>query len=126
QLETGRRNQIRVHFAESGHPILGDMRYRPDLWQHLGWPFKRLALHAATLGFRHPITDEALRFESSMPREMSEFLRFIDNAGDSPGRGSAARSSADRRGQPSAERQERDRRGHTKGRRDQTKRRRRK
>ena len=72
-LETGRRNQIRVHFAEAGHPVLGDKRYRPDLSQHPRWRVKRLALHATVLGFRHPVTNKPLRFESPMPAAMKAF-----------------------------------------------------
>src|SRR6185503_15777677 len=45
RLETGRRNQIRVHFAEAGHPVLGDPRYRTDLAVHPRWSYRRLALH---------------------------------------------------------------------------------
>ncbi len=74
QLETGRRNQIRVHFAEAGHPVLGDSRYRPDLAQHPRWRGKRLALHATTLAFSHPITGNPLRFESPMPQEMARVV----------------------------------------------------
>ncbi|MGH8248767.1 MAG: RluA family pseudouridine synthase, partial [Gammaproteobacteria bacterium] len=73
-LETGRRNQIRVHFAEAGHPVLGDPRYRPDLAAHPHWPYKRLALHAQVLGFEHPITGVPLRFESPLPAEFDRFL----------------------------------------------------
>ncbi len=73
-LETGRRNQIRVHFAEANHPVLGDSRYRPSLAQHPRWPASRLALHAAVLGFVHPRTDKPLRFESPLPREFERFL----------------------------------------------------
>ena len=72
-LETGRRNQIRVHFAESGHPVLGDPRYRSDLSAHPHWPHKRLALHAAKLGFRHPVTGKPLHFESPAPKAMKAF-----------------------------------------------------
>lgn len=75
-LETGRRNQIRVHFAEAGHPVLGDERYRPDLSSHPQWRAKRLALHAAALGFRHPVTGKALRFESAIPAPMKAFGLF--------------------------------------------------
>jgi 23S rRNA pseudouridine1911/1915/1917 synthase len=75
RLETGRRNQIRVHFAEAGHPVLGDTRYRPDLAQGKGWGLKRLALHAAVLGFSHPMTGEALRFDSPLPREFGQYIR---------------------------------------------------
>jgi 23S rRNA pseudouridine1911/1915/1917 synthase len=60
-LETGRKNQIRVHLADIGHPVCGDKKYgaRTD-------PVKRLCLHAYLLAFRHPATGETMRFESSM------------------------------------------------------------
>lgn len=72
-LETGRRNQIRVHFAEAGHPVLGDPRYGGRIARPPEWPFKRLALHAVVLGFRHPVTRRELLFESPLPREMRDF-----------------------------------------------------
>ena len=68
KLETGRRNQIRVHFAEEGHPVLGDTRYRSHLWKDIPWPHKRLALHASTLAFVHPTSCEMLRFNSPLPK----------------------------------------------------------
>jgi hypothetical protein len=74
RLETGRRNQIRVHFAEMGHPVLGDVRYRPDQARHPRWKVRRLALHAGVLGFVHPQTEQPLRFESPMPAEFRAFL----------------------------------------------------
>jgi 23S rRNA pseudouridine1911/1915/1917 synthase len=74
RLETGRRNQIRVHFAEAGHPVLGDTRYRREIARHALWPYKRLALHAAVLGVRHPATGELMRWESDVPREFRPFL----------------------------------------------------
>jgi len=74
RLDTGRRNQIRVHFAEAGRPVLGDTRYRPDLARHPSWPARRLALHACVLGFRHPETGAPLRFESPLPREFEKFI----------------------------------------------------
>jgi 23S rRNA pseudouridine1911/1915/1917 synthase len=75
RLETGRRNQIRVHFAEAGHPVLGDPRYKPELAADSRWPHERLALHARLLGFEHPITGQELRFEAPLPEEMERFLR---------------------------------------------------
>ena len=78
-LETGRRNQIRVHFAEAGHPVLGDDRYHPAAARHRLWKAKRLALHAAVLGFRHPVSGRELRFESPLP---GEFEHFVRAAGD--------------------------------------------
>ncbi len=61
-LETGRRNQIRVHLAGLGHPIAGDAAYgsRTD-------PLGRLTLHAHVLGFDHPRTGARLRFVSPAP-----------------------------------------------------------
>jgi 23S rRNA pseudouridine1911/1915/1917 synthase len=73
-LETGRRNQIRVHFSEIGHPVLGDVRYRPDEARHRAWKVRRLALHAAALGFTHPETELQLRFESPLPADFTDFL----------------------------------------------------
>lgn len=75
RLETGRRNQIRAHFAEAGHPVLGDQRYKPELARHPRWRHSRLALHAGLLALRHPVTHEALRFETPLPREFTAFLR---------------------------------------------------
>jgi 23S rRNA pseudouridine1911/1915/1917 synthase len=74
-LETGRRNQIRVHFAEHGHPVLGDVRYEVERAKHKAWPYKRLALHARILGFVHPVGGKKLRFESPLPREFEVFAR---------------------------------------------------
>ena len=75
RLETGRRNQIRVHLAEHGHPVLGDQRYQPEQAAHTRWPYKRLALHARVLGFVHPVTGEKLRFEAALPPEFDKFSR---------------------------------------------------
>lgn len=80
QLETGRRNQIRVHLAESGHPIIGDPRYRPSEAEHPAWPHKRIALHAESLGFDHPITGEPMVFQASWPQEFRAFRRKIHSA----------------------------------------------
>jgi 23S rRNA pseudouridine1911/1915/1917 synthase len=73
-LETGRRNQIRVHFAEQGHPVLGDPRYEPELAAHRHWPASRIALHARKLAFEHPETGELLRFEVPLPDEVVRFI----------------------------------------------------
>lgn len=77
QLETGRRNQIRVHLAEAGHPIIGDPRYRPELAEHPLWPLKRIALHAETLGLVHPETGEPLSFTAPWPQEFRDFRRRV-------------------------------------------------
>jgi 23S rRNA pseudouridine1911/1915/1917 synthase len=75
RLETGRRNQIRVHFAEQGHPVLGDRRYAVARAAHPLWIEKRLALHARVLGFDHPVTGAPLKFTSPLPRAFEAFLR---------------------------------------------------
>ena len=62
ELETGRKNQIRVQLASIGHPIAGDRKYGA-----VANPFGRLALHAATLSFRHPHTGKILTFTSPLP-----------------------------------------------------------
>lgn len=62
-LETGRKNQIRVHMQDLGHPIVGDGRYGPDDVN----PLNRLGLHAFKLCFYHPVTGELLQFETPYP-----------------------------------------------------------
>ncbi len=74
-LETGRRNQIRVHFSEMQHPVLGDTRYLPHKASHPDWPYKRLALHARLLGFSHPIDGRSMRFEAPLPKEFAQFFK---------------------------------------------------
>ncbi len=75
RLETGRRNQIRVHFADAGHPVLGDPRYGGEKSQHRRWTARRMALHAATLAFVHPTSGKRVRFEAPVPKEIHAFTR---------------------------------------------------
>jgi 23S rRNA pseudouridine1911/1915/1917 synthase len=78
RLETGRTHQVRVHMASIGHALLGDPVYGRTKQAHravletLG--FRRQALHAARLGFIHPITSAALAFDSAMPADMQELF----------------------------------------------------
>lgn len=67
-IETGRRNQIRVHLAEAGHPVVGDTMYGKGRDESLG----RLGLHAKELGFVHPRTGARVRFTADPPREFRE------------------------------------------------------
>lgn len=81
ELETGRRNQIRVHFLEVGHPLLGDPRYGRSSSHHVRWPFPRVALHAEFLAFSHPADGRRMEFHKPMPVEFEEFLRTEPVAG---------------------------------------------
>jgi 23S rRNA pseudouridine1911/1915/1917 synthase len=69
RLETGRTHQIRIHLSEGGHPLVGETVYIRDLLRagRTPLPAARLLLHAATLGFEHPVTHERLHFESALP-----------------------------------------------------------
>jgi len=84
RLETGRTHQIRVHMASIGHALLGDASYGRTpgkllpLLTELG--FARQALHAATLGFVHPVRKEKLCFESPLPADMLALIGALDGA----------------------------------------------
>ncbi len=74
ELDTGRRNQIRVHMAELGHAILGDDRYARGARPHPEWREARLALHARLLVLVQPRTRERIRLESPLPDAFTRFL----------------------------------------------------
>ena len=80
QLETGRTNQIRIHLSERGHLVCGDVKYRqpfaaPMIVDRSQAP--RLALHAAELGFVHPVTGEELSFRMPFPDDLTQFLERL-------------------------------------------------
>ena len=70
KLETGRKNQIRVHMQDLGHPVCGDIKYGNG-----DNPVGRLALHAFRLNFYHPVTREPLSFETPMPKLFTGVFR---------------------------------------------------
>lgn len=87
RLETGRTHQIRVHMAHAGHGLLGDQTYGgrrklpakalSDAAGETARGFSRQALHAAVLGFEHPISGEMLRFEADLPSDLAELLQCL-------------------------------------------------
>lgn len=70
RLETGRKNQIRVHCADMGHPVCGDMKYGNG-----DNPLNRLCLHAYVLCFYHPITHRRMEFETPIPTPFLHLLK---------------------------------------------------
>lgn len=93
-LETGRTHQIRVHMTAKGNALIGDPVYgRARSLQRfqLNEParaalagFRRQALHAATLGFRHPVSGKALRFESPLPEDFAALLKALSSQRNTP------------------------------------------
>ena len=85
RLETGRTHQIRVHMAHIGCPLLGDPVYAPrrtlaPIRSESGRELKdfgRQALHAAILGFEHPVSGETMRFETELPKDMQRLEKFL-------------------------------------------------
>ena len=90
RLETGRTHQIRVHMAHIGHPVLGDGLYGPGMKSrtvHLTEAQKaalktldRQALHAAALGFEHPLTGEAHFYEAPLPQDLQTLADSLSDA----------------------------------------------
>ncbi len=84
-LATGRTHQIRVHLESIHHPIVGDDRYGGRAWRGVQDPLKRkalrefeyLALHAASLCFRHPVLRKRMRFRSALPQRFEDLLAVL-------------------------------------------------
>ena len=87
RLETGRTHQIRVHMAHAGHGLIGDPVYGgrrkvakgalPDEAMERLAAFDRQALHAAVLGFEHPVSGETIRFEAALPKDMDDLITSL-------------------------------------------------
>jgi len=85
RLVTGRTHQIRVHMAHIGHALVGDSLYAGRQWRNLADPrhlaacreFPRQALHAARLGFTHPVTGEEMTFESELPEDIQHLIGIL-------------------------------------------------
>jgi len=69
-LLTGRKNQIRVHFADLGHPVVGDVKYGPK-----GKKFERMALHSRSIAFNHPHSGERMVFEAPVPEFFARLMK---------------------------------------------------
>jgi tRNA pseudouridine32 synthase/23S rRNA pseudouridine746 synthase/23S rRNA pseudouridine1911/1915/1917 synthase len=68
-LLTGRKHQIRVHFSEKGHPIVGDRKYGQG--DHVS---KRLALHARSISFIHPYSGKQMHFDTGLPEDFARLI----------------------------------------------------
>lgn len=86
-LETGRTHQIRVHLAHAGHGLIGDPVYGgrrrlaekaiSAIASNVAWRFPRQALHAAVLGFNHPVSGDSMRFEAPLPPDMQDLIAAL-------------------------------------------------
>lgn len=74
-LKTGRTHQIRVHFADMGHPLVGDKIYGEV--KNTAFPIKRQALHAAMLEFKHPVTGNKMRCQAPLPADFENLLNHL-------------------------------------------------
>jgi len=71
---TGRTNQIRIHFKQMGHPLMGETKYA--FRRDFKIKAKRLCLHAKRLEFIHPITKETVHLDAELPKDLEEFLKM--------------------------------------------------
>ena len=88
KLETGRTHQIRVHMTHKGNSIMGDGKYKKKYkrlknidqnLEELIYKLDRQFLHAKTLGFIHPTTNEEMIFSSILPQELNNLLKMLRN-----------------------------------------------
>lgn len=86
RLGTGRTHQIRVHFSAMGHPVMGDRVYGRKTFLEIKRDskkekilFLRQMLHAESLGFVHPVTNQYMEFSSPMPEDMADYIRKLQS-----------------------------------------------
>lgn len=77
KLETGRKNQIRVHMKDLGYPVTGDKKYGAKLN-----PVGQMGLHARVLAFKHPATKRPMRFDTPIPLKFQKLFRLSDRVSD--------------------------------------------
>ena len=80
QPVTGRTNQIRIHFSQAKHPLLGDRKYA--FARDYSLKFRRTALHAAALKWTHPVSHKTISVRSNLPKDMLEFINEDHTYGD--------------------------------------------
>jgi 23S rRNA pseudouridine955/2504/2580 synthase len=86
ELKTGRTHQIRVHLTHLGFPLAGDDKYGDFAWNKAlaKEGLKRMFLHSCSLRFAHPLTGEAMAFESPLPGDLAHFVAGLDAATSEP------------------------------------------
>jgi len=72
QPVTGRTNQIRIHFSQAGHPLVGERKFA--FARDYALKFRRVALHAAAIEWKHPVRHAVVRVQSDLPKDMHEFM----------------------------------------------------
>ena len=72
RILTGRTHQIRVHFAELGHPVVGDVKYGLK-----DKKFERMALHARSIAFNHPHSGKRMAFEAPVPKFFTKLMKPV-------------------------------------------------
>ena len=82
RLETGRTHQIRIHLSEAGHPVCGERVYTSPRGRRIkdASGARRVMLHAAELGFVHPVSGEEMRFSSPLPEDFKRLLARLREA----------------------------------------------
>jgi 23S rRNA pseudouridine1911/1915/1917 synthase len=100
RLKTGKRNQIRIQARLRGHTLVGEQRYTYGPAELRPIPFKRQALHAWRLSFRHPVSNELMKFEAPIPDDMKKLISKLKRGQEFPTAAPAASSTGRRSESP--------------------------